>query len=195
MFTHSFQSRALRESAWGTRSLNVRFVLMNSNTNSRSEPWITPSIFQPWENGGGVVDEYTFTAALGKDAAQSQLNQHWGSWITEADFQEIASIGLNHVRIPIGYWALAPVDGDPYVQGQLPYLDNAIKWARGAGIKVMLDVHGGKHYNSSFPKDVELVVNVSQCVGHSNFGSCPSWARAMLTNPSTRFPKRFRQQR
>jgi glucan 1,3-beta-glucosidase len=108
------------------------------------EPWITPSIFQPWANGGGVVDEYTFTQALGKTAAQQQLEAHWNSWITEADFQEIASFGLNHVRIPIGYWALNPLDGDPYVQGQLPILDQAVTWARSAGIKILLDLHGGK---------------------------------------------------
>lgn len=90
------------------------------------------------------MDEYTFTQTLGKTAAQQRLNQHWNSWITEADFKEIASMGLNHVRIPIGYWALNPLDGDPYVQGQLPVLDQAIIWARNAGLKVMLDLHGGK---------------------------------------------------
>lgn len=71
------------------------------------------------------------------------MNAHWSTFMTEADFKEIASFGLNHVRIPVGYWALAPVDGDPYVQGQLPYLDEAIRWARNAGLRVMLDVHGG----------------------------------------------------
>lgn len=108
------------------------------------EPWITPSIFDQWANGGGVVDEYTYTQALGKQEAQNRLNQHWATWITQADFQEIASMGLNHVRIPIGYWALNPLPGDPYVQGQLSYLDQAIGWARSAGLKVMLDLHGGK---------------------------------------------------
>ena len=28
-----------------------------------------------------------------------------GQWITEADFADIAAAGLNHVRLPIGYWA------------------------------------------------------------------------------------------
>lgn len=112
------------------------------------EPWITPSIFQEWANGGGVVDEYSYTAALGKDEASNRLTQHWASWITEADFQEISADGLNHVRIPVGYWALAPVDGDPYVQGQLPYLDQAITWARAHNLKVMLDLHGGKSHES-----------------------------------------------
>lgn len=107
------------------------------------EPWITPSIFDQWANGGGVVDEYTYCQALGQSEATSRLTQHWNTWITQADFQAIAVAGLNHVRIPIGYWALNPLPGDPYVQGQLPILDNAIGWARQAGLKVMLDLHGG----------------------------------------------------
>jgi hypothetical protein len=107
------------------------------------EPWITPSIFEPYANGGGVVDEYTLSATLGKSAAQSLLEQHWGNWITEQDFAGIAAAGLNTVRIPIGYWALWPQPGDPYVQGQLSYLGNALGWARNHGLKVVLDLHGG----------------------------------------------------
>ncbi|TEY39047.1 hypothetical protein BOTCAL_0470g00050 [Botryotinia calthae] len=85
------------------------------------EPWITPSLFY-----GSWVDEYTLTQTLGKSASQNLLNAHWATWITQNDFNEIASVGLNHVRIPIGYWALNPLPGDPYVQGQLTYLDKAI---------------------------------------------------------------------
>jgi glucan 1,3-beta-glucosidase len=114
------------------------------------EPWITPSLFEPWANGGGVVDEYTFTQTLGKDAALSQLTQHWNTWITQDDFDEIASFGLNHVRIPLGYWALISLDGDPYVQGQLPILDQAIGWARTAGLKVMIDIHGAPGSQNGF---------------------------------------------
>lgn len=44
---------------------------------------------------------------------------------------------------PPGYWAVAPIPGAPYVQGQLPILDAAIGWARAAGLKVMIDLHGG----------------------------------------------------
>lgn len=108
------------------------------------EPFITPSLFQQWANGGGVVDEYTYTASLGKQEAFNRLNHHWSTWITQADFNEIASMGLNHVRIPVGYWAVNPVPGDPYVQGQLVYLDQAIGWARSAGLKVLIDLHTGK---------------------------------------------------
>ncbi|KAM3067551.1 hypothetical protein ACMFMG_000133 [Clarireedia jacksonii] len=109
------------------------------------EPWITPSLFY-----GSWQDEYTLTQTLGQSAAQNLLNAHWATWITQADFNEIASFGLNHVRIPIGYWAVNPQPGDPYVQGQLPYLDQAIEWARQAGIKVMIDLHGAKNSQNGF---------------------------------------------
>ena len=91
-----------------------------------------------------MVDEYTYTQTLGQSEASSRLTNHWNTWITQDDFNQIAAAGLNHVRIPIGYWALAPLDGDPYVQGQLPILDQAITWARSAGLKVLIDLHGGR---------------------------------------------------
>ena len=120
------------------------------------EPWITPSIFEEWSTSKAVVDEYTYTKTLGKSEAQSKLSNHWNTWITEDDFAAIKKAGLNHVRIPIGYWALAPLNGDPYVQGQLPVLDNAIKWARNVGLKVMLDLHGAPGSQNGFDNSGRL---------------------------------------
>jgi len=56
----------------------------------------------------------------------------------------MAGAGLNHVRIPIGYWSVLPRDGDPYVEGAYDKLGEALDWASGAGLKVMIDLHGGK---------------------------------------------------
>ena len=114
------------------------------------EPWITPSIFDDWSTSQTVVDEYTYTKTLGKSEASSRLTNHWSTWITQDDFNDIAKAGLNHVRIPIGYWAVAPLNGDPYVQGQLSVLDSAIGWARGAGLKVLLDLHGAPGSQNGF---------------------------------------------
>lgn len=113
------------------------------------EPWITPSIFEQASNPA-VKDEHTYTQTLGKEEAYRRLSQHWNSWITQDDFYQIAKAGLNHVRIPIGYWAVAPLAGDPYVQGQLAVLDKAIGWARAAGVKVMLDLHGAPGSQNGF---------------------------------------------
>lgn len=110
------------------------------------EPWITPSIFE----GNGAVDEYTLTQELGKDAAKSKLQQHWNSWITESDFKQMAAAGLNHVRIPIGYWSVIPRDGEPYVQGAYEMLGKALDWAQGAGLKVLIDLHGAAGSQNGF---------------------------------------------
>lgn len=118
------------------------------------EPWITPSIFE--NRAAGVVDEYTLSRSLGQSAASSLLNNHWNTWITQEDFHEIAALGLNHVRIPIGYWALAPIAGDPYVQGQLQYLDAAVTWARAAGLKILVDLHGGPDSQNGYDNSGRL---------------------------------------
>lgn len=49
---------------------------------------------------------------------------------------------LNHVRLPIGYWAFDVSAGEPYIQGQLPYLSKAVTWAQNHGLKVIVDLHG-----------------------------------------------------
>ena len=98
-----------------------------------------------------------------RNTAQQKLKSHWDTWITEKDFSDIAAAGyvshgestclhivdefvlllsLNHVRVPIGYWAWEVGPGEPYIQGQLPYLRNAVKWARAHGLKLVIDLHG-----------------------------------------------------
>jgi glucan 1,3-beta-glucosidase len=81
------------------------------------EPWITPSIFEATPDN--VVDgefiarsrsatvvtnsfaEYTYGAQYGWNT--DRLNNHWDTWITEDDFKEMASMGLNTARLPSKY--------------------------------------------------------------------------------------------
>ncbi|KAK4554199.1 hypothetical protein LTR86_008727 [Recurvomyces mirabilis] len=112
------------------------------------EPWITPSIFEATPDN--VVDEYTFCQTLGSGEAEKRLQSHWSSWITADDFAEIAKVGLNFVRIPIGYWSVTPNEGDPYVQGAYDYLGQALDWANNNGIKVMIDLHGAPLSQNGF---------------------------------------------
>lgn len=111
------------------------------------------------------------SASLGKSEMQSRMQKHWSSWITADDFGEMASHGLNLVRIPIGYWSVAPIDGDPYVQGAYEWLDKAIGCknllgiitsetfvnytqqflgAGEAGLKVLIDLHGAPRSQNGF---------------------------------------------
>ncbi|KAH7930932.1 glycoside hydrolase family 5 protein [Leucogyrophana mollusca] len=105
------------------------------------EPWITPSMFDKTGNSK-IVDEWTFCQLQDHTTALNALQNHWNTWITEDDFADIASAGLNHVRLPIGYWAFDVGPGEPYIKGQLPYLQKAITWASNHNLKLIVDLHG-----------------------------------------------------
>lgn len=108
------------------------------------EPYITPSLFEAFggSDASKPVDEYHFTKTYGKAKALQVLQQHWASFIVESDFEKMASLGLNFVRIPIGYWAFDLLDDDPYVQGQEYYLDQALDWCKKYNLKAWIDIHG-----------------------------------------------------
>ncbi|KAL2866457.1 putative exo-beta-1,3-glucanase [Aspergillus lucknowensis] len=104
------------------------------------EPFISPSMFEGYSND--VIDEYTLTKELG-DSAAEKLEQHYATFITEQDFAEIRDAGLDHVRIQFSYWAVDPIDGEPYVPRiSWRYLLRAIEYCRKYGLRVNLDPHG-----------------------------------------------------
>ncbi|KAK7037510.1 hypothetical protein VNI00_011002 [Paramarasmius palmivorus] len=105
------------------------------------EPWITPSIFTS-QDSSNIVDEYTLSQYGNRDVVQATLADHWNTFITKDDFQKIKDAGLNHVKIPIGYWAWDISQGEPYHQGQLFYLNQAVGWARDLGLKIIITLQG-----------------------------------------------------
>ena len=40
--------------------------------------------------------------------------------------------------------------GEPYIQGQLPYLDDAVSWAEKYGLKLIIDLHGAPGSQNGF---------------------------------------------
>lgn len=108
------------------------------------EPFITPSFFDNANKNkrkGDVIDEYTLSKHLGKDA-RKVIEKHYSTYVTEQTFKEIKDAGLDHVRIPFGYWAVYPIDGEPYVpQVSFRYLLRAIEYCRKYGLRVKLDLH------------------------------------------------------
>ncbi|ODV60765.1 glycoside hydrolase family 5 protein [Ascoidea rubescens DSM 1968] len=120
------------------------------------EPYITPSlfdeeIFELIGNGSIPVDEYNYCLTLGKENATERLIAHWDTFYNESDFEDIENLGLNLVRIPLGYWAFKVLDDDPYVTGyQEAYLDKAIEWAEKYNLKVWIDLHGAPGGQNGF---------------------------------------------
>lgn len=111
------------------------------------ESWIFPNW---WANvtGGRVPSgqgEFQFCQILGADACKAALESHWDSWVTESDIATLASAGVTHVRIPIGYWiAGAPylLPTEPYQTGGWPYLIRCLGWLKQYGVQAVIDLHG-----------------------------------------------------
>ncbi|KAF0552605.1 putative Glucan 1,3-beta-glucosidase [Gigaspora margarita] len=115
------------------------------------EPWITPSLFEQFVGAPQeAVDEYTFTQVLGYREAKRQLHKHWSTWVIEKDIATLASYGINHIRIPIGYWAFDKKPTEPFVVGAFEYLLKAVIWAKKYNLKVVLDLHGAPGSQNGF---------------------------------------------
>lgn len=72
----------------------------------------------------------------------STIENHYATFFTEEDFAEIASAGLNWVRIPVGWWMIETWSGEPFLEGvSFKYFLKAITWARKYGLRVNLDLH------------------------------------------------------
>ncbi|KAJ9089913.1 hypothetical protein DSO57_1008012 [Entomophthora muscae] len=85
------------------------------------EPWITPSLFEPFKGkseGKMAVDEYTYTKIL-KHKAKPILESHWKNFVTEKDFLILKHAGINHVCIPVGYWAFNKTKKELFINESL----------------------------------------------------------------------------
>ncbi|KZT26278.1 glycoside hydrolase family 5 protein [Neolentinus lepideus HHB14362 ss-1] len=113
------------------------------------EQWLTPSTFKC--SSGKQISEWDIATGWGSPAAaRSLLEKHWDSFITQEDFDYLASVGINTVRVPIGYWNLGPTfcQGTPFEEVADVYANSwsrvkqAINFADRAGLGVLVDLHG-----------------------------------------------------
>lgn len=97
-----------------------------------------------------MVDEYTLCQQ--DPNAESVLQAHWSSFVTQEAVQKIANSGkgINTLRIPIGYWAFQKYGNDPYIPGAKDYLKQALDWASAAGLGVWIDLHGAPLSQNGF---------------------------------------------
>ena len=113
------------------------------------EQWMTPSLFT-CASGPKSAEIDIATGWGNTTGARAVLEYHWDTFITQSDFEYLASIGINTVRLPIGYWNLGPLycQGTPFEPVADVYTNSwsrvvrAINWAGEAGIGVLVDLHG-----------------------------------------------------
>ncbi|TIA91573.1 hypothetical protein E3P99_00974 [Wallemia hederae] len=85
--------------------------------------------------------------------AQETMEQHYEEWIKEHDFEWLSSVGVNTVRIPIGYYHFSKYLGAAYLDGTefeglahvfqntMHYIERAVDWAEKYNIGVHFDLH------------------------------------------------------
>ena len=84
------------------------------------------------------------------DNARAVLERHWDTFINQTDFDYLTSIGINTVRLPVGYWTLGPTflpdtPFEPYAsvyRNSWPRFVGAINMAAASNIGVLVDLHG-----------------------------------------------------
>lgn len=66
--------------------------------------------------------------------------EHFETFITEADFENIAKMGMDHVRIPVDYCLFEDEKGKRIELGY-DIIHKAIGWAKKYGLHVLVDMH------------------------------------------------------
>ena len=98
------------------------------------EKWMKPDLFE----GTGAEDEVWMARKLKPEEFEARLKKHRDTYMSEKDFETIASFGLKMVRLPVPYF----VFGDrPPMAGCIEYVDKAFDWAEKHGLKILLDLH------------------------------------------------------
>lgn len=110
---------------------------------------MTPSLFAC--ASGSKSSELDVASGWGSiQNARFVLERHWDSFIEQADFDYLAMIGINTVRLPIGFWSLGSAFcketafdsvSDVYKYAW-PRVVHAINMANNAGLGVLVDLHG-----------------------------------------------------
>ncbi|KAJ7575553.1 glycoside hydrolase family 5 protein [Mycena floridula] len=113
------------------------------------EPWMLP---QEWMDMGGedcddcskcIRSESALTQAY-PYAADELFNRHWSTWFTQDDVDQLKYLGINAVRIPLGFWiieALVDRKTEFFPRGGLQQLRRGLQQLKDAGIAVILDHH------------------------------------------------------
>ena len=66
--------------------------------------------------------------------------KHFESFITEKDIADIASLGFDHVRVPVDYNVLEDEQGNTIESG-FRYLENCRQWCEKNGLNMLIDLH------------------------------------------------------
>lgn len=101
------------------------------------EPWITPSLFA----STGALTAEQLACELGAKAYAQLEFEHRNTFITEADFEQIATRGFNAVRLPIPWRIFQDAAyGASADKTCMDFVEEAFAWGEKYGVAILLDV-------------------------------------------------------
>jgi len=109
--------------------------------------WLVQEFWMMGQGGNGVTDQCTLEAKLterfGYEEKERLIKLYRDSWITERDWDQMKTFGLNVVRLPI-LWSVIEDEKKPKTvrADAWKYLDWSIAEARKRNMYVILDLHG-----------------------------------------------------
>ncbi|KAG5986864.1 hypothetical protein E4U43_005322 [Claviceps pusilla] len=160
------------------------------------EPWMMSNEWNNVMDCVGTASEFDcMRSNYGGDrreAGNNKFEEHWKTWITPDTVQSVHDVGLNTIRIPIGYWSYTDIvdkASEPFADGDrmLPYLDAVVKKASDLGIYVIMDLHGapGGQQEDAFTGQNNRPAGF---FSDYNFGRAEKWlawmTRRIHTNPA-----------
>lgn len=131
------------------------------------EKWMNPALFQ----GTTAEDEFNLPLQLPKEVYEARIRIHRSEYITERDFVQMKSLGLNTIRIPVPYFIFG--DRPPFL-GCIEELDKAFGWAERYDLQILIDLHTAPDSQNGFdnggvcgvckffqePEEIEFVYTV-----------------------------------
>lgn len=85
--------------------------------------------FQKGVNLGGWISQF-----------DAYKKEHFDRFITQADIRDIASLGFDHVRVPVDYVLFEEEDGTRKEDG-FHYLELCRQWCAEYGLRMLIDLH------------------------------------------------------
>jgi hypothetical protein len=127
--------KALHDRAEGGKPIVLKGV--NAGGWQVTENWMCPNKVARTQ----TETREAFVARFGAEKAEELYDIYRANWWKEGDFANIASLGMNVIRLPLEWRSLIAEDGQPIEKG-LREIDWFVERAGAYGIYTVLDLHG-----------------------------------------------------
>lgn len=107
-------------------------------------------------NLGGWISQYRGNLARNPEG-------HFDAFVTQKDIEQIASWGMDHVRVPLDY-SLIQYDERTgrYDEKGFRYLDRCLQWCKKAGLNLIIDLHQAPGFSFDTPDQNTLFDDAGQ---------------------------------